>query len=250
MIIRKSASRDRDHARGRARHRPRAARSSARRSRRASRRRELDEIAEEVIRSRGRRRRRSRATMASRRRSARRVNEQVVHGIPGDRRLAEGDILSVDVGAIVDGYYGDCGAHVPGRATSATRPHGCWTSRERALEAGIAQCVAGHAALRHRRTRCRRSPRARASRSCASTSGTGSAGRCTRSRRSRTTAPAGKGPTLQGGHGARDRADGERGRRGGARSSQDGWTVVTADGSPFGALRAHGRDHRRRARSC
>ncbi len=35
------------------------------------------------------------------------INEEIVHGIPGPRRLAEGDILSVDVGAIVDGLHGD-----------------------------------------------------------------------------------------------------------------------------------------------
>jgi methionyl aminopeptidase len=35
------------------------------------------------------------------------VNEQVVHGIPTDSRLAEGDLLSVDCGAILDGWHGD-----------------------------------------------------------------------------------------------------------------------------------------------
>ena len=35
------------------------------------------------------------------------VNEQVVHGIPSDRTLVEGDILSIDMGAKLDGYYGD-----------------------------------------------------------------------------------------------------------------------------------------------
>jgi methionyl aminopeptidase len=35
------------------------------------------------------------------------VNEQVVHGIPNDRPLEEGDIISVDCGAIYKGYYGD-----------------------------------------------------------------------------------------------------------------------------------------------
>ena len=35
------------------------------------------------------------------------LNEQVVHGIPGTRVVEEGDILSLDVGAIVDGYHGD-----------------------------------------------------------------------------------------------------------------------------------------------
>jgi methionyl aminopeptidase len=35
------------------------------------------------------------------------INEEIVHGIPGDRALKEGDILSVDVGAIVGGFHGD-----------------------------------------------------------------------------------------------------------------------------------------------
>ncbi len=35
------------------------------------------------------------------------VNEELVHGIPGRRRLAEGDIVSVDCGAVVEGYVGD-----------------------------------------------------------------------------------------------------------------------------------------------
>ena len=35
------------------------------------------------------------------------VNEQVVHGIPSKRKLVDGDILSVDLGAKMDGYYGD-----------------------------------------------------------------------------------------------------------------------------------------------
>lgn len=35
------------------------------------------------------------------------VNEQVVHGIPGPYRLKDGDILSVDVGACLDGFQGD-----------------------------------------------------------------------------------------------------------------------------------------------
>ena len=35
------------------------------------------------------------------------VNDQVVHGIPGDRVIAEGDVVSIDCGAIVDGWHGD-----------------------------------------------------------------------------------------------------------------------------------------------
>jgi methionyl aminopeptidase len=41
------------------------------------------------------------------------VNEQVVHGIPGDRVLQEGDIVSIDIGAKVKGYYGDQAITVP-----------------------------------------------------------------------------------------------------------------------------------------
>ena len=35
------------------------------------------------------------------------VNEQVVHGVPGDRTLVEGDLLSIDCGAVVEGWHGD-----------------------------------------------------------------------------------------------------------------------------------------------
>lgn len=35
------------------------------------------------------------------------VNDEVVHGIPGERVLAEGDLVSIDCGAIVDGWHGD-----------------------------------------------------------------------------------------------------------------------------------------------
>ncbi len=41
------------------------------------------------------------------------VNNQVVHGIPGNYSLKEGDILSVDVGTIYKGYYGDGAVTIP-----------------------------------------------------------------------------------------------------------------------------------------
>lgn len=41
------------------------------------------------------------------------VNEEVVHGFPGSRALEEGDILSVDIGAIVEGYVGDAARTLP-----------------------------------------------------------------------------------------------------------------------------------------
>lgn len=41
------------------------------------------------------------------------VNEIVVHGIPGDYKLKEGDIISIDCGAELDGYYGDSAVTYP-----------------------------------------------------------------------------------------------------------------------------------------
>jgi methionyl aminopeptidase len=40
------------------------------------------------------------------------VNDEVVHGIPGDRVIAEGDVVSVDCGAIVEGWHGDAAVTV------------------------------------------------------------------------------------------------------------------------------------------
>jgi methionyl aminopeptidase len=41
------------------------------------------------------------------------VNEQVVHGIPSKRPLVAGDIVSIDMGAKLDGFFGDCAVTVP-----------------------------------------------------------------------------------------------------------------------------------------
>jgi methionyl aminopeptidase len=41
------------------------------------------------------------------------INEAVVHGFPSTRLLQEGDILSLDMGAVVDGYYGDAAVTLP-----------------------------------------------------------------------------------------------------------------------------------------
>ena len=46
------------------------------------------------------------------------INEQVIHGIPGPRKLKEGDIVSIDVGAFLDGFHGDCAATFPCGAVS------------------------------------------------------------------------------------------------------------------------------------
>ena len=54
------------------------------------------------------------------------VNDQVVHGIPGDRALAPGDVISIDCGAIVDGWHGDAAitvavGEVPAEVTELMR---------------------------------------------------------------------------------------------------------------------------------
>jgi methionyl aminopeptidase len=42
------------------------------------------------------------------------VNEEIVHGIPSEKRvLKEGDIVSIDCGVVLDGYYGDAAITVP-----------------------------------------------------------------------------------------------------------------------------------------
>lgn len=41
------------------------------------------------------------------------VNDEVIHGIPGGRVLLDGDIVSIDVGAFIGGYHGDCAATFP-----------------------------------------------------------------------------------------------------------------------------------------
>ena len=102
---------------------------------------ELDAIAEDSIRSRG-------ATpsflgyhgfpasiCAS-------VNDEVVHGIPGERVLAEGDVISIDCGAIVDGWHGDAAitvavGSVPAEVTELMRV------TEEALWRGIAAARVG-----------------------------------------------------------------------------------------------------------
>src|SRR5687768_7646538 len=66
----------------------------------------------------------------------------IVHGIPGDYRLKEGDILSIDCGAIIEGYHGDAATTVGiGRISKeATR---LLDITERALHAGIEHMRAG-----------------------------------------------------------------------------------------------------------
>src|ERR1700678_348405 len=71
------------------------------------------------------------------------VNNEIVHGIPRqDRRLREGDIISIDCGAIVDGWHGDAAVTVG--VGAITEEHARLIEAcERALWAGIGQAKAG-----------------------------------------------------------------------------------------------------------
>jgi methionyl aminopeptidase len=64
------------------------------------------------------------------------VNDEVVHGIPGDRILKEGDIVSLDLGAIYQGYQGDA-ARTVGVGAVSIQAESLMQATESALEAGI-----------------------------------------------------------------------------------------------------------------
>jgi methionyl aminopeptidase len=83
------------------------------------------------------------------------VNDEVVHGIPGPRKLEQGDIVGLDLGCIVDGFYGDAARTVTVGAVSEESARLVRVTEE-ALFAGIAMCQPGnrvgdigHAVQRH-----------------------------------------------------------------------------------------------------
>ena len=103
---------------------------------------DLDRIAEEAIRARGAvpafkgYRGYPKTLCAS-------VNEQVVHGIPSKRKLREGDIIGLDLGAIVGGFYGDSAVTVAVGGTSEATAELVRVTEE-ALYLGIEQAVVGN----------------------------------------------------------------------------------------------------------
>jgi methionyl aminopeptidase len=69
------------------------------------------------------------------------INNEVVHGIPsGKRKLKDGDIVSLDLGCIVDGFYGDA-ARTVGVGAISPDAQRLLKATEESLHAGIAQCV-------------------------------------------------------------------------------------------------------------
>jgi methionyl aminopeptidase len=71
------------------------------------------------------------------------INEELVHGIPDDRPLREGDIVSVDCGAIYKGYHGDSAITIPVGGI-APETQALLDATEEALYLGIAQARIGN----------------------------------------------------------------------------------------------------------
>jgi methionyl aminopeptidase len=72
------------------------------------------------------------------------INSEVVHGIPSAKRvLKEGDIVSVDCGAIIDGYYGDAAITVPVGQKIDPKTDRLLKVTEQSLHAGIAAVKPG-----------------------------------------------------------------------------------------------------------
>ena len=70
------------------------------------------------------------------------VNEEVVHGIPGDRVLKEGDIVSLDIGVVVDGYHSDSAWTYPVGKISREKEY-LLHHTEKALYAGLKEIKDG-----------------------------------------------------------------------------------------------------------
>ncbi|WP_270887456.1 type I methionyl aminopeptidase [Pedococcus sp. 5OH_020] len=73
------------------------------------------------------------------------VNEEVVHGIPGPRVLQDGDLISIDCGAIVDGWHGDAAISLVVGGREAGRPEdlALIDATEDSMWAGIAALSVG-----------------------------------------------------------------------------------------------------------
>jgi methionyl aminopeptidase len=71
------------------------------------------------------------------------INEEVVHGIPGKRVIRDGDLVSVDVGAKIDGFYGDAARTFKVGKVSRDAER-LWEATKEALEMGIDKCRIGN----------------------------------------------------------------------------------------------------------
>jgi methionyl aminopeptidase len=73
------------------------------------------------------------------------VNEEIVHGIPSEKRaLKDGDIVSIDCGVVLDGYYGDAAITVPVSDSVKPELRKLLTVTEESLYRGIDQALIGN----------------------------------------------------------------------------------------------------------
>ncbi len=71
------------------------------------------------------------------------VNDEVIHGLPGGRILQDGDIISVDVGAILDGYHGDAARTFPVGSVSEAASKIISVAKQ-SFEAGMMAAIPGN----------------------------------------------------------------------------------------------------------
>jgi methionyl aminopeptidase len=71
------------------------------------------------------------------------VNEEVVHGIPSSRKLNDGDIISLDIGVLFRGFYGDAAVTLPVGNISAEAQM-LISITEQSLQAGIEKAIVGN----------------------------------------------------------------------------------------------------------
>jgi methionyl aminopeptidase len=73
------------------------------------------------------------------------VNEEIVHGIPSEKRMLKpGDIVSIDCGVVLDGYYGDAAITVPVSESVEPKLRKLLTVTEESLYRGIDHAVVGN----------------------------------------------------------------------------------------------------------
>ena len=72
------------------------------------------------------------------------INEEVVHGIPGDKVIAEGDLISIDCGAIVEGWHGDAAISIIASTNPQPTIQKLSDVTRASLDAGIKATVAGN----------------------------------------------------------------------------------------------------------
>jgi methionyl aminopeptidase len=119
------------------------------------------------------------------------LNDEVVHGVPrASVVLRDGDILSVDLGILYKGYYGDAAETYPVGAIESNAQRLLDVTRE-SLQRAIAQAKPGNRVSDIGHAGARRTSKRRDSRSCASSSATASVRTFTKNPRSRTSASRG-----------------------------------------------------------